>query len=179
VFTALIASVIAALWLAAAGRRSWLRWSLALLAVLFLIPNTGAAYPGNHVSFFHQPVPVPKFFTTSLYKRYLHKGEVVLPIPYGTAGLSLLWQAQTHMYFRMASGYFGNPPPSYAANPIVAQLLANAPTAESPSLLRAFIAQHGVQKIVVDPSTAGPWPGVLAAIGLRPVSAGGVLVYNA
>lgn len=178
VYVALVCSVAAALWLAHDRSRSVVRWVLAGLAVVFLLPNTGVTYPGVSIGMFHAPLDQPRFFTTDMYRRYLSPGEVVLPLPWGKLGSSLLWQARTDMYFRMASGYFRPPPTEYARDPIVSQLLANAPRPTAPAQLRAFIALHHVSAVVADPQQSGPWLGVLAKIGLRATPIGGILLYR-
>jgi len=178
VYVALICAVIAAKWLADAGPHPVRRWALAALAVVFLLPNTGAAYPGSSITTFHRRLDEPAFFTTGLYKHYLSRDEVVLPLPYGSSGDSLLWQARTDMYFRLASGYFGKPPSVYAADPVVAQLTADAPRAAAPAQLRAFIALHQVDAVIAGRAEAGPWASVLARLGLRPVIVGDVLLWR-
>jgi hypothetical protein len=177
-YLALTASAAAAMWLSGPGGHTAYRWGLATLAVLFLIPDAGAVYPGTTVPMLHSRVVQPSLFTTDLYRRYLRRGEIVLPLPFASAGPSMLWQAQTHMYFRMASGHFGAPPGDYSRQPIVGQLLANAPGAMGRVELRSFIVAHHVSAIVADGPSARPWLTVLAGLGLEPVHAGGLLVYD-
>lgn len=178
VFVALGCSVAAALWLARA-RSGWvIPWTLAALAVVFLIPNLGATYPGGNIRMFHARLDQPAFFTTDLYRRYLRPGEIVLPLPWGPNGSSLLWQARTDMYFRLASGYFGSTPAEYARDPIVQQLQSGVPRASAPAQLRAFLALHHVSAVVADPQLSGAWLGVLAKLGLRPIQVGGILLYR-
>jgi hypothetical protein len=172
--------VIAALWLAEPGAHRARRWLVAAAAVAFLFPNIDATFPGTrHLSLYHARYPTPAFFTTGLYRRYLRRDEIVLPLPsgYSLRGYSLLWQARAHMYFRLASGSFGYVPASYRTT-IEHELLGHAITADAPSLLRSFILAERVSVVVADPPHSRPWLGVLGRLGLRPVSAGGVLVYR-
>jgi len=171
-YVGLVCAVIAALWLAERGTSRLRRWSLALLAVVFLIPNT---------AFYNDPLDVPAFFTTHLYRSYLRPGEVVLPIPYGTVGPGLLWQADTKMYFRLASGDF-YVPPDYGRASFVQQALGTGPSpppaVSSVGWLRAFILHYHVQAIVVEASQPQGWPAVIDRLGLSPVQVGGVLLYR-
>ena len=179
-YIALLCAVIAALWLSAPSRHAARRWLLAAVSVAALFPNIGARNAGVRTSVFQTSYPTPAFFATDLYRRYLRRDEIVLPLPYGGSsyGVSLLWQARTDMYFRLASGSFGYTPPSYP-EPIAYELTQQMPlTANAPSLLRSFIATERVSAVVADPVHSGPWLGVLARLGLHPVSAGGVLVYR-
>jgi hypothetical protein len=160
--------VMVALWLTAPGSSRLRRWPLALLAVVFLIPDTAQ---------FNGPLDEPAFFTTALYRHYLRPNEIVLPIPYGTAGPGLLWQARTHMYFRLASGNF-YVPPDYGIQPFVMQALGPGPSAASVAALRAFVAQRHVQAIAVAADNTGGWPAVITRLGYPGVNVGGVLLYR-
>jgi hypothetical protein len=171
IYVFLVCAVIIALWLTTHGASRLRRWPLAIVAVAFLIPNANVGY-------FSERIPDPTFFTTDLYRHYLSRNEVVLPIPYGVVGPSMLWQARTNMYFRFASGGF-YVPPNYGLNPFVQQALALPPTPmPSAGALRSFIAQHDVGAIAVDATQPGAWPGVIARLGLSPVNVGGVLLYR-
>jgi hypothetical protein len=178
VYISLVCAVMAAIWLAGSGGRSAGRWLLAALAVAFLFPNLGASFPGSRLAVFTSRLQTPPFFATGLYRHYLRPGEIVLPLPYGSRGYSLLWQARTDMYFRLASGRFRYPPPAYPQQ-ISNELMGRAPlSADAPSLLRAFLVSERVSAVVADPSSGGPWLGVLGKLGLRPTSVGGVLLYR-
>jgi hypothetical protein len=87
---------------AAIERRSWaLRAStvaLAGLSIAALIP--ALPYPTTRM-------PVPSFFTSDLVKR-IPSGDVVVVAPWTHLPgemMALVWQAQTHMQFRMPEGY--------------------------------------------------------------------------
>ncbi len=179
-YTALTCSIVAAMWLASSEAGAWRRWALGLLAVVFIVPTADAATTHGRTPVLDAPWSAPAFFSTPMYKRYLRPGEIVLPLPWGRSGNSLLWQAQADMYFRLASGYFGPPPPSYwREQPIVYELKFNDPRPGAAHDLRRFLAEHQVADVIVQQSRAGPWPAVLAQAGLRrAVAAGGVFVYH-
>ncbi len=178
VYVSLACAVIVSMWLSRTGRGGLRRWLFALVAVAFIFPDVGATAPGTRTPLFHASISVPRFFTSDVYRRYLHRDEVVMPLPYGQDGLSMLWQASTGMYFRMASGYFGTPPPDYLADPLVPQLLANAPGPSAASQLIRFIAARHIGAVIADPSALATWSPVLKATGLTPVSAGGVEIFS-
>lgn len=164
----LLCAVIVALWLTVPGSSPRRRWPLAVLAVIFLIPNT---------AMFNQRLDEPTFFTTPLYRHYLSRNDVILPIPYGTAGPGVLWQASTHMYFRLASGNF-YVPAGYGVQPFVSQALGSGPAPGSVAALRSFITGRHVTAIVVQADQAEGWPSVIAQLGYRGVNVGGVLLYR-
>src|SRR5581483_10408737 len=127
-YVALIAAVCAALWLRRGGGRAWRRWFWTGVAIVFLIPNPHVVLPSTGVAAFHAETALPPFFSTDAYKRYLRPGEVVLPLPDGRYGTSMLWQASTGMYFNLASGRFTLPPAAYTRDgAILQQLLYAAP----------------------------------------------------
>jgi hypothetical protein len=179
-YTALGCAVVAALWLSSSQTGTWRRWAVGLLAVVFIVPSANAATNHGRIPVLDAPWSGPAFFSSGIYKRYLHRDEIVLPLPWGRSGNGLLWQAQANMYFRLASGYFGPPPPSYwREQPIVYELKFNYPRPGAARALRRFLVEHQVADVIVDQSRAGPWPPILAQAGLRrEVAAGGVFLYH-
>lgn len=176
-YVALAASVAVALWLSGPRAPAW-RWGLAALAVVSLIPATNATYAGTRVTLFHSRVSEPRFFSTSMYRRVLRRNEVILPLPWASQGASMLWQANTDFYFRMASGHFGPPPPQYLARPVVKQLRANAPRPGAAPGLRSFIVSHHVGAVIQARQWTSGWTPILRQMGLRSEAMGGVLVYR-
>jgi hypothetical protein len=176
-YTALGTAVAAAAWVAAPDGFRWRRWLLGLLAVVFLFPNADAVRPtGERI--FDDAYRSPAFIANGLYRRYLSPGEVVLPVPFGPIGASLLWQAQARGYFRLASGWFGYYPPSYATSPVAGQLSTFGPFTDPVRLTRSFLIGHGVGAVVMLPAQAGPWPKVMSQLGLKQMSVGGVWLYQ-
>jgi len=171
-FGMLAIAVATALWLAQAGARRPVKWVVAGLAVAMLIPNLAAD--------FWQGRPInPAFFTSDVYKAHLKEDEVVLVLPYARSGNSMLWQAETGMYFRMPEGYVSPEyPAAYRSDPFLSELLSSQVDESSIPGLRDFMVRRGVTAVVVERSKAGPWPVLLAALGLEPVETGGVLAYR-
>jgi hypothetical protein len=174
VYVFLIAAVIAAMWLAAPRQRNWAiaKWAIAGLGIAFLLPNIGSGL-------WHGQPSNPRFFTTNVYRRYLHRGETVLALPWpGFTGYAMLWQAETGMWFRLAGGYLGKlVPPDYEGDPLISAfqhpLVTNVTTE-----MRAFLARHHVDAIVVDAANPQQWPGVFAQMHLTQRPVGGVLFYR-
>src|SRR6185437_10407215 len=123
-FTSLAAAVMVALWAASRPRPAWLATLLAALAVLALIPNVSLDEWANTRG-------VPSLFSTSLYRSCLHRDENVIALPFGPRGESLLWQAHTDFWFRLAGGYISPKVPDTFAAPAVAHLT----TSDNPSEL--------------------------------------------
>ncbi len=171
VYAALIAAMIAALWLAAStAPRS--RWAIVCLAMVFLLPDLGR--PG-----WAAPAATPPFFSGNLYRTYLHEGETVLIIPYGANGSGMLWQAETGMYFRMAEGVgTGSIPRDFFRWPINYTFYSGRLIPDHAGQLNAYLAAHAIRKIVVAGGTPGPWPELFAALGTEAVRRGGVLLYQ-
>jgi hypothetical protein len=173
VYVVLACAVIVALWLSAPGSSRLRRWPRAARAVGLQIPNT---------AMFNENLHEPAFFTTGLYRHYLTRNEIVLPIPYGTAGPGVLWQASAHMYFRMASGNFYLPA-DYGVQPFAQEATGPLPVpppspAEMASALRSFVAGRHVQAIAVAADDTGGWPAVIARLNYPSVDVGGVLLYR-
>lgn len=73
---------------------------LALSGVVCLLPNLDRNY-------WVRPVALPAFFEDDIYPKYLQPNDVIHAMPSADSGDSMLWQAQTNMYFRMADGWLG------------------------------------------------------------------------
>jgi hypothetical protein len=114
VYTSLAAAVIVALWTAARG--GWTRIVLPLLAVAVLVPAFWRP------DFRSLPQRWP-FFTQALYKVCIPRDENVVVFPYGFRGDSMLWQAESGFWFRMAEGYLTpKPPPPFIDDKLVRKL---------------------------------------------------------
>jgi hypothetical protein len=174
-YVALAAAVVLAVWLSqAAGRQRWWRCAATVLVIAFLVPNLGQISRGARWL-------IPRFFTTSIYRHYLHQNELVMPIPfaYTPYGLSLLWQAQTGMYFRLVGGYFGPGPVNYGNQPIIHELTTYEPGPDAAAQLRQFLAIHNPQAVVVDKLLEGPWPAILVQAGWHhTASAAGIEIFK-
>ncbi len=175
----LAAALVAAMWLASSSAGTVVKCAVALAAVLFAMPRLSSA-------FWDTPVDMPPFFLSGAYRDYLQPGEIVLPVPYAWLGNSLMWQAQSDMYFRMAGAWTGPPPAEFERWPAMVALF-NGKYLPDPELqLKAFLAAHGASAVLVD-KRAKDSPDarqrqdyriVLAALGPAPVEAGGVLIYR-
>jgi len=172
VYMFLIVAVIGAMWLAQPRAGGWgvAKWALAAASIAFLLPNiSGGLWRGWEFN--------PAFFTTHQYRRVLTRGENVLILPFGQLDASMLWQADTGFWFRLAGGYI-NPqyPQDYEKDPLFPALLHQAKP--NPQALRSFLARRHIGAVIVDPETPQRWPQALAALGLKRRSLGGVWFYR-
>jgi hypothetical protein len=173
-YVSLVCAVILAMWLGSPSPRPLLRWSCGLVALAFILPNLATPFAANGAAWTN-----PVFFKTNLYRKYLHPGETVLPIPWGSNGESAMWQAETHMYFNMASGLFIPAPPPDWKSQLTDDLEANRPDAGDTQQLRGFLHAHHVTDVVVLASSVPRWGPTLSQAGLRPTpTGGGVTIYR-
>ena len=172
VYMFLIVAVIAAMWLAQPRARGWgiAKWAVAAASIAFLVPNTaGGLWFGRASN--------PAFFATNRYRSFLTRNETVLALPFGQLGYSMLWQAQTGMWFRLAGGYLSPVyPADYESDRLWPALFKHA--RPNPQVLRAFLVRRHVGAVIVDPTTPERWPAALAALGLKRISVGGVWFYR-
>jgi hypothetical protein len=150
---------------------SWRRWALAALAIAAIAANMPA------LTLQRQP-GTPAFVTAGDYKRDLTPGEIIVVISSrGNAGM--LWQADTGFSTRLAGGYLGSllarhtdlPPP-------IADLGTGPVTPRAIQDFRQYLRTAKVSAILVEASSAGPWPGLLAKAGLHGRLTGGVILYR-
>jgi hypothetical protein len=171
VYVALIAAVMAALWVAARPAGP-LRWLLPVAAVLATFP-----YPAR--GGFATGYSVPAFFTDSAYRACVPAGSIVLPLPIREFGDELLWQADASFRFDMAGGEIGPViPPSFETPGAMEHVTDGKPVrAGEAGVLRAFIAAKHVTTVVVDGTQAKSWSAALDRIA-KPRAAGGVVLYT-
>ena len=98
--------------------------------------------PNLYASSWVTPVQMPKFFADGSYRNYLQKDEVVMILPFGNRGNSMLWQAATEMYFSLAGGYVGVPiiADEFARWPIVNALYWGNELPDAEAQLGPFLA---------------------------------------
>lgn len=171
VYAFMVAAIITSLWLANPQITLWWRSLLALLIIVAGLPNLDAG-------FWTRPTNLPAFFADGSYRRYLMPGEIVLALPYSSIGDTMLWQAATNMYFRMAVGYTGIPPREYEVWPIINAFANTTLIPDATTQLKAFMVTHDTSVVVADDSQLAQWGPLLATIDRSPVHSGGVSLYR-
>ena len=168
-YTALLAGLLVAL--ALTDRRSAARWALAAVGMVALLPDLGLPR-------WSSDVPRPLFFADDRSERHLPEGATALVLPYGPSGWSMLWQAETDFHFRLVGGHFALrvTPPEEEWRDVYESLGIGA---VEPSRLRAFLAAHDVDVVVVAPGTRGRVRrAVEAAVGAPPVHVADAQVFT-
>jgi hypothetical protein len=171
VFAFLILAMMVALWLAGPSRRLWARWLLALPVVLALVANVSGLAVQNGAG-------TPAFIATSQYRQYLAPGSTVVVVS-GRGNAGMLWQAQTDFYTRLAGGYINAAIAHRTDLPRqVANLAKGPPTQLDVQRFHAFLSRARISAILVEQSSAGPWPAIFTGLGLKGQVIGGVILYR-
>jgi len=163
-------AIIVALWL---SERRWsrsMKIGLALLSIASLLPNLSAG-------FWVSPAENVPFFSSGIYKRYLSQDDTVLILPYGMRGESMYWQAQTHMYFRMAQGA-SHAPGDFNVWPIITGFEMQSFIPHAQEQFRAFIGNRGVTAVIVTDRVYERWLPLLSALQTNPIPVAGVHLYR-
>jgi hypothetical protein len=168
-YTTLAAAVIVALW--TASRTGWLRVVLPLLAVAALVPAVWRP------DFRSLPQRWP-FFTQGLYKLCIPRGENVVIFPYGFRGDSMLWQAESDFWFRMAEGYLTPKPPSPFIDDKLVQKLTFTYELAGPAQILGFSHRKHVGRVLSTVSDQHPSGLVMHRFGPLQVL-GGMMVAPA
>ncbi len=172
-YSFLLLAIIVSLWFATNHFASGVKIALAAIVVVSTLPNLSGDY-------WTRSDDSPAFFTTALHHQYLAPGENVLILPFGIRGSSMLWQAETAMYFRMAGGYTATTPSEFREWPIVDAFFNLEYLPDAGAQLTAFMAHHAVNRVVVadnDPN-AQAWHQLASACCATEQSAGGVTLYR-
>jgi hypothetical protein len=172
-FPPLAFGVVAAMWLHESAFRGELKAAVVVLVVAMMLPNLSASY-------WTSPVDTPEFFLDGSAQRNLSRADIVLTLPWGDRGQSMLWQAQCGMCFRNVSGWTGVDRFEVRRWPIVNYFNGSHDLAEPELQLKAFLANNRVTAVAVDdadPNAAG-WKTLLAAIGVAPHEISGISLYK-
>jgi len=169
-FVSLLAALASALWLAEPSRRTWLRWALALAALAALAPNPAQ-------SRWTAEVPRPVFFTGDRFERHLPRGQTALVLPYGPAGWSLLWQAESGMAFRLVGGHLGRQVTAAEEQWRAVYRGLGRGEVSRPELIR-FLREHQVRTVVVAPGTRPRARRLVEGLGFSSTRVADVLVVR-
>jgi hypothetical protein len=168
-YTALLAGLLASTALADRGSR--LRWALAISGIVLTLPNLGLPQ-------WSSPVQRPRLFETGLYQQHLPRGTTALVLPYGPAGWSMLWQAESGFRFNLVGGHYAlRVTPAERQWHDVYERLNSGELA--PQRLLAFLTSHCVDVVVVTPGTReSARRAIEAAVATPPVHASDSLIYQ-
>ena len=166
----LIFALVSSLWLSSVLIRNSLKVAASALVVISLLPNLSADY-------WIQPANEPKFFSDGLYRNYLKKNETVLILPFWTRNDSMLWQAESHMYFQMAGGP-GPWPAKFAIWPVVDAFSRQTYIPDATIQLRAYLTDHDIGTLIVTDDSLATWAPLLATLDVPIVRVGGVSLYR-
>lgn len=170
-FADLALAIIVALWLAepAVGRGA--KAAAIAAIILFMAPNPRAAARVT-------PVDLPAFFASGAYSHALEPGEIVVALPYGASGPSMLWQALSGMYFRMAGGWTSITPREFQHWPAVNAMLRRSVIPGFADQFIAFAANHQVRAILIADRDRPFWAPLIGALGPPPENLGGIAIYR-
>lgn len=171
----LILSIIVCLWAADSTIPRWMRCTLSMLALVFILPNVFSCHWAS-------ALVMPPFFKDGLYKKYVAAGDRVLILPFGCASFSDIWQVASSMHFRLVGGYVGSiPPHEENFKPMMQYLQNEYVSAVSKDQFAKFVTTHGVCEIVLvkpDNATYGSYEQLLSGINAERTDLGDVVVYQ-
>jgi hypothetical protein len=173
-YASLISAVIVGLWIASTrGRLFRTPVLIPLLAVAALVP---AVWQLN----FYQHPERWAFFSDGLYKQYIPRNETLAIFPFGRWGDSMLWQAESGFWFKMAEGNMGrdNLPENFFSDPTTSELefqFIDPDVRPTMTQLVAYAKSHDVDRFVSVVIHAYPDGTQMHALGTVQAD-GGVLI---
>ncbi|RZD17599.1 MAG: hypothetical protein EVG15_10335 [Candidatus Acididesulfobacter diazotrophicus] len=174
-YVSLGAAILLAYWLTKSSWNVYGKYLAALIAIGFLIPNLSAGVAGAWIGKFY----TPKFFKQGMYKKYIKQNENIIILPYMGEGYSMLYQARTNMYFRMAEGNaMGGVIPNYLLGNPATPILYNGTTAVGYEFnLVKFFRKEKVKAVITAKGSRKKWQKILKPLNFREINAGGVDIY--
>ena len=172
VFCVLIVAVVVALWISSRPAGSRLRLVLPSLAVLAVVPNL--AWRGWACG-----ADVPMLFRTEAVRHCIPQNANVIVFPSGPRGDSMIWQAESGFWFRIAGGYITPSIPASFLHPAeITHLTTNDhPSEITVAAVRELARIKGVSAVVLDSDDAAVWAPILRPLG-KPQAVGGTLIYR-
>ena len=154
----LVAGLIAAVFFTETKLSTWLSVSLAILCVGFLVPDFSRVVITSTAD-------APAFCKSGAYKQYLAPKENVLFLPHGGESTSLLCQAESEFYYRLATADVGMTPPASAGWPILQSFNSNRAIIDSSEQLEAFLGANQVTSIVLEAQKKHSVAGLVGGAG--------------
>jgi hypothetical protein len=168
----LFASGAVAVWLAQAKGKRWdsiVRWGAVGVALAFLVPNVRVDSWTSNVA------PAP-FFASGGYRHELCQNEVVLVV--AAPAKQVLWQSQTHLYFRTVGWYPGFRPEDYVDLPAALRFQRGLITPNDGPTLHRFLAEHQVSAIIVGAGQTYATQQLQSLLGIQGQRIGGVTLLR-
>jgi hypothetical protein len=164
-FVALVAAVMAGLWLA----ESRIRWGQAAKYALVLVAVV-VLWPNPKFYFWRAPVAVPAVLKAPAIGKYVHRGENVAIVPHNGGlgdGDSSYYQVESGMWFTQAGGYAGYTPPNRVGDWLWGDQ-------DFAAQLKKFCRKNKVSKIIYTSETPPHLVAQVDAMGWPTQRAGGV-----
>src|SRR5579863_562103 len=165
----LVLALMVSLWLPTLQTKAGAKVGIGLLIVVSLMPNLAAR-------FWVSPANTPHFFSSGLYRKYIAPGENVFIFPAWPQSVSMLWQAETRMYFDLGDGP-GAWPERIAQWPVVESFTRQIYLPDAARQFRAYLLNHGVTTVIVTQTSRPVWEKLLSEIG-NPLKVDDVWIYK-
>jgi hypothetical protein len=173
-YAALALGVVAAIWVArGSGRSGWIRWVVAGLAAVAILPAPDA-------SAFHAYGTTPAFFTNGEVQQQIAQGEMVFSVTERPAS-ELQWLAASDFWYRIPQAYIGPIPAAYVGQPLYRGLAVNQlnPYIPTPEEFATWLTDRGVTAVLMDDDAVWKFEPLLTSVGLQQVHQGdGVSVWR-
>jgi hypothetical protein len=166
VYVFLLLAIVLSLWVGERpGRRRLLAAGCICLSLLPL-PHPAPALPSS------------VFFRPGRVEQVLGPDPRLLILPFGFAGPSSFWQAESDFSFTQVGGYLGYPPGWAQRDPAVMLLFASKPDANLAADLARLCALRGAQYVVAGPGTPPEDLTALASLGWSAQKIDDVMIYT-
>jgi hypothetical protein len=180
-FAGLLLAVLVDRWDFASRRQTIAAGTVAVIALLTLLPR---------IPFATSPANVPAFFSTGAVST-LPTGSVALVVPYAHEfeSRAMLWQLSAELRFKMPEGYANRPGPALDPAPTILghDLMAMQQGAAAPELSAVYRAAvlAELRRLQVQAVVLGPMAGedrmlafLTAVVGRPPTQTGGVYFWS-
>jgi hypothetical protein len=169
-FVALAASVCVAWWASSQNVPRAARVALTAVTIATVVPSLW-------LSVWHEHPFRPSFFAQGVYRACLGPSDNVLMLPFPSRSDAMLWQAEAHFAYHMATGYVGPASPPGVPDPRLVLSLEREPLSSDRRPLIAWVRHQRVTEIVAAGKGARAWVRLLAPVA-RASHIMGVYLYK-
>lgn len=175
-YAALGIAILAALLLATMRPATYRTASaLCFAAALLTLPNSIAGPKTG----WYAPIPTPRLFTTTAYRRLIPRHAIVMFMPFqGANGDAILWTTLTDGYFRSIDGYGNFIPPPFSAWPVATMLNTGSIGPDFADQFNRFMKHFGATRVIVPRPLWTRWNPALIAASWHKTTIGRFAVFT-
>ncbi|MGD9108848.1 MAG: hypothetical protein PVI75_06770 [Gammaproteobacteria bacterium] len=182
-FSWLSIAMLIALWLQYAKSKKIIKYSLVICSIIFILPN-----PKPHNIQLVQKINFPPFIKNKFYQKIMQPHDIMLVLPISVladVNNTMLWQVETSMYFKLATGATGgipykfySPDTTLLMKPFMCMLITGKTQPKLLKQFKFFVKKQHIAIIAIKKTEFTQFKHVLTALKIKPITSEKYLFYQ-